>query len=123
MADFLLYEDKSSIEKKNSRLLQGGLVEERGRFLAFWEPRELRRDTFTDERIILTREYDGRPDLVAFDLYGKATLGWLILQYNNIVDPTTEFIAGKTILAPSRARVQFEIVSRPLGTTADVNTD
>jgi hypothetical protein len=120
---FKLYENKSSIEKKNSRMLQGGIVEEEGDFLKFWERRNFIRNSDTDFVLTVTRQYEGRPDLIAFDVYDRASLGWLVLQYNNIVDPTTELVAGTQLTLPDRGRVIYQILTRPIGTSVNVNSE
>lgn len=109
---FKLYEDKSSVRKKNSRYVQGGVSEFDDRFVRWWERRTLPRDDVTDSTFTLTATYELRPDLVAFDYYGRSDLAWLVLQYNKIVDINTEFVVGKEIILPSRERVFYEILNR-----------
>lgn len=47
-------------------------------------------------------QYTFRPDLLAFDLYGDATLWWVFIQRNlNVLqDPIFDFIPGKKIYIP-----------------------
>lgn len=44
-------------------------------------------------------QYAYRPDLLAFDLYGSATLWWVFIQRNMDVlqDPVLDFVPGKQI--------------------------
>ena len=112
---YKLYQDKSSILKKNSRYLQGGFTEILPNMLGYWDKRE---DIITEKidniKFITTKEFEGRPDKLAYYVYGRHDLTWLILQYNNIVDLTEEFIAGKEIKLPSMARVFTEILTNPI---------
>lgn len=52
----------------------------------------------------LTQEYNKRPDLLAFRLYGDARFWWVFPLYNRntIVDPINDFKTGLTILVPER---------------------
>jgi alpha-L-fucosidase len=47
-------------------------------------------------------QYRYRPDLLAFDLYGQASLWWVFIQRNLDVlhDPILDFIPGKQIYIP-----------------------
>jgi hypothetical protein len=70
--------------------------------------------TFTkstsDVTMVLTKKYEFRPDLVAYEAYGTPTLMWLVLQYNCILDIATEFVAGATITLPSADRVMMQFM-------------
>lgn len=50
----------------------------------------------------ITPAYAYRPDLLAFDLYGEATLWWVFIQRNLDVlqDPIFDFAPGKQIYLP-----------------------
>lgn len=113
---FRLYTDKTSIKKKNSRYVQGGDSVVNGDVIEWWERRILPRDDITDINYTLIPVYAGKPDLIAFDFYGRNDLGWIVLQYNNIVDINTELVEGKTIQLPSKSRVFYEFLTRPTGT-------
>lgn len=104
MNDFKVYENKSSLKKSRSRMLNGGETEIKGTKLGWWERKKLPKEKSTDIEITIDEEYSGRPDLISFDYYGVTTLMWLILQYNNIVDLEEEFTTGKTIVIPSPER-------------------
>jgi hypothetical protein len=58
--------------------------------------------------------YDRRPDLLAYDVYGRADFEWVILQYNNIVDVNEEFVTGATIIMPNRMRIIGDIMTNNL---------
>lgn len=53
-------------------------------------------------------QYQHRPDLLAFDLYGDATLWWVFVQRNLDVlqDPIFDFVAGKKIYIPKNASLR-----------------
>jgi hypothetical protein len=50
-------------------------------------------------------QYQYRPDLLAFDLYGDATLWWVFIQRNLDVleDPVFDFVIGKQIYLPKNS--------------------
>lgn len=52
----------------------------------------------------ITQKYVGRPDLLAYELYGESNFWWIFPLYNKnlIVDPINDFSLDKTILVPSR---------------------
>lgn len=56
--------------------------------------------------------YGNRPDLLAFDLYGDASLWWVFAMRNpnTIQDPVFDFIAGTTIYVPKK-----EVITAALG--------
>ena len=109
---FKLYTDKSSVRKKNSRYVQGGIPEIEGNFIKWWERIELAKDDVTDLTYTISEVYAKKPDLIAYDMYRRNDLGWLVLQYNNIVDINEELDTGKVILLPSSDRVFFELLSK-----------
>lgn len=108
---FRLYDDKNSLSKDNTRMLNGGETEIKGNKLGWWERRILQQDPVSDTIIRITNSYDRRPDLVAFDFLGTTQLTWVILQYNNIVDINEEFVLGKEIVVPSSDRARTEFAS------------
>lgn len=108
---FRLFEDKTSLAKRFSRMLNGGDTSRKGNKLGWWERRQIERDTFSDILFELQARHVNRPDLVAFEVYGNAQLTWLVLQYNNIVDIELEFLAGKVITLPSPNRTFSNIVT------------
>ena len=108
---FRLYPDKSSVRKKNSRYIQGGVSDVGSQFIRWWERRELQQDDVSDLLYTIPVIYAGKPDLIAYDYYGRNDLGWIVLQYNNIVDVNTELVEGKVIRLPSRSRVFYSILS------------
>jgi hypothetical protein len=90
-----------------SRYVQGGNTDVFPTRLGWWDRKVF---TISDDDLILQIDaiYHQRPDRLAYDLYGKATYVWLVLQYNNILDVTTEFVQGKILYLPTPQRVLFE---------------
>lgn len=105
---------KKSTAVKDSRYVQGGDTTVYSNRLGWWERTLIDQ---ADDDIVLTipRKYALRPDLLAYDLYGKASLQWLVLQFNNIVDINTEFVQGKEIRVPSPGRVVLELLGKTTG--------
>lgn len=109
---FKLFENKSSLYKRDCRLVQGGVVEQSYDKLKWWE-REIYTTNHPDDvEFKITTEYQNRPDLISFLFYGVAKYDWLILQYNNIIDIVDELSVGKTIIIPSMTRVTEELTSK-----------
>lgn len=101
---------QKSNKQLNSRYSKGGKTDDFGKRLGWWERRVFSTSS-TDVTMSLVSKYNRRPDLLAFDLYGKATLGWFILQYNAISDITT-FERGLQIVVPTRSRLFMEMLSK-----------
>ncbi len=108
---FKLYTDKSSVRKKNSRYIQGGESEVGLKFIRWWEREKLVHDEITDLVYTIPVVYAGMPDLIGYDYYGRNDLGWLVLQYNNIVDINEELVTGAVIRLPEKSRVFYSILS------------
>ncbi len=103
-----------STENRNSRLVQGGLTDIYNNRLGWWEKRILEKQDADYVLVVLEHEA-GRPDLISNRAYGKAIYAWLVLQYNSIVDPELELVAGKTIVLPTQARLTLDIITKPEG--------
>lgn len=56
----------------------------------------------------ITPTYQYRPDNLAFDLYGDATLWWVFAMRNKnaIIDPIWDFKAGASIYLPKKSTIQ-----------------
>lgn len=100
-----------STNNRESRYVQGGVTQQYRDRLGWWERRYFP-PSDTDSTITLTQRYNKRPDLLAFDLYGRATYMWVVLQYNNITDINEQFVEGSEIIVPSRQRVVTEFLTR-----------
>ena len=102
-----------STNRRYSRYTQGGSTETTETMLGFWDRKVLPKSD-TDLVVTIDSKYQHSPWLLAFDTYGSVELMWLIYQYNNILDPLTEFISGKFIRLPSPSRLHIDILtSRP----------
>lgn len=96
----------NSVDQKYSRYVWGGSTEyDGGRSLGWWERVNLAYDP-TDQEYVIEKKYEklGYAKLAAV-VYGNSAFGILLLQFNNIVDPVSEFTAGRTILLPKPERV------------------
>lgn len=82
----------------------GGDVEQNAVGLGFWTRAELSRRS-DDIYLTLTEQTAKNPGLVTKKLYGRENLTWLLFQYNNIIDPIRELVAGKTIVLPHPVRI------------------
>jgi len=53
-------------------------------------------------------QYENRPDLLAYDIYGDATLWWVFVQRNMdvIKDPIYDFEVGTKIFIPKKSNLQ-----------------
>jgi len=114
----------NAVDNAKSRYTQGGDTEIYNRRLGWWE-RDIDSlgEDYSDEFITLTPKYNLRPDLLAVDIYGSALLGWLILQFNNIVDINEEFITGKILRLPTQQRVLFDFLNKRTGGILPANTN
>lgn len=56
----------------------------------------------------IENQYQHRPDLLAFDLYGNAGLWWIFVQRNMdvIKDPIYDFEPGVKIYCPKKSNVE-----------------
>ena len=56
----------------------------------------------------IENRYEHRPDLLAFDLYGKPALWWVFVQRNMeiIRDPIYDFKPGVQIYLPKKANLE-----------------
>lgn len=57
-----------------------------------------------DREYTIAKEYEHRPDLLAYDLYGDVNLWWVFINRNPDVinDPIFDFSAGTTIYLPEK---------------------
>ncbi len=61
-----------------------------------------------DIQYIIESQYNYRPDLLAYDLYGSAKLWWVFTQRNmdTMKDPIYDFTTGTTIFLPKKSNLQ-----------------
>ena len=62
----------------------------------------------TDTYWEITATYNLRPDLLAYDLYGEASLWWVFIQRNLDVlqDPILDFVPGTKIYIPKNSKLR-----------------
>lgn len=105
----------NSVDDPNSRYVQGGTTDVYPKRLGWWERSP---PVFSSDDYLITSldpKYNRRPDLLAYDLYGKAVLQWVVLWYNTIVDINEEFVTGASIRCPSSARLFSSIMTSATG--------
>lgn len=56
----------------------------------------------------IENQYNRRPDLLAYDLYGDSKLWWVFVQRNmeTIKDPIYDFVPGTKIYIPKESNLQ-----------------
>lgn len=108
----------SSVNKDTSRYSQGGVTYTFPKRVGWWE-REIFALRDDDVNITITNRQAGRPDLIAYDMYQDSSLMWLVMQYNNIVDPVEELAEGLSIRVPARQRVLLSILTKSTGGTPE----
>ncbi len=110
----------NSTDMSRSRYTQGGQTERYPTRLGWWSRRTLPTST-TDIKLTININYHRKPWLVAKDYLGSEQFVWVVLQYNNILDETEEFVIGRVITLPTKHRLQLEILGNPSGgvTVAD----
>lgn len=61
-----------------------------------------------DYKYVIESQYKHRPDLLAYDLYGNASLWWVFVQRNMevIKDPIYDFEPGVTIFCPKKSNLE-----------------
>lgn len=59
----------------------------------------------------IDKVYEYRPDMLAFDLYGNASLWWVFAQRNPnaLKDPLFDFRAGVQIYIPKKSTLQQDL--------------
>lgn len=64
-----------------------------------------------DVKITITQAYEHRPDLLAYDLYGDASLWWVFAMRNpNVLkNPIADFFAGQMILLPKTETLKKDL--------------
>lgn len=75
-------------------------------FLEIWQPRPIPASS-DDFDYTIQPQYNYRPDLLAFDIYGNEKLWWVFMQRNVdvLVDPVFDFRAGVTIKLPKKTQL------------------
>lgn len=94
----------STYNQLNGRYTRGGTTEVSARFVEWWERYDIPHDT-SDLVYVLEEKYVGRPDSLSFAFYGTTAYKWIIMQYNDILDPQAELVAGVMLLMPSTDKI------------------
>lgn len=102
---------KHSAEAQSGRYLQGGASTLHKNRIGWWERFRLPRDPNTDLVVKVSPIHAGRPERIAYAYYKDVRLGWLIMQYNNIIDPLEELTTNTTITVPHPDRVAAVLLS------------
>jgi hypothetical protein len=73
-------------------------------YLEIWEPRPIP-SSDDDFQYTIQPQYNYRPDLLAYDIYGNPKLWWVFTQRNIdiLMDPIYDFRAGVTIVLPKKS--------------------
>lgn len=113
--------DTSSVVRKDTRYVQGGVSTVNEKNVGWWERSPTFSQRADDDIVIeaLPAIYEGRPDLLSYDLYGNNNLEWVILQYNRIVDINEEFVAGAKLVVPSRERLFSSMLIKTVTVESD----
>jgi len=61
-----------------------------------------------DTKYIIQPQYQYRPDLLSYDLYGSPKLWWVFAQRNMDIlkDPVFDFVAGTEIFLPRESKLR-----------------
>lgn len=67
--------------------------------------------TQDDSKYTIESQYEYRPDLLAYDLYGDAKLWWVFVIRNRSIlkDPIFDFKTGTTIFCPKKDQLTATI--------------
>lgn len=103
-----------STQNKKSRYVQGGRTDLYNNRLGWWERNVFEKRTDDIQTVVRPGE-EGRPWKIAYRIYNQDGLGWLVLQYNNIVDINEEITIGAEISLPQPSRVSLSIMVNPIG--------
>jgi hypothetical protein len=75
-------------------------------YLDMWQPRSVPAAS-DDFQYTIQPQYNYRPDLLAYDIYGNSKLWWVFMQRNAdiIFDPIYDFRSGVTIALPKKSQL------------------
>jgi hypothetical protein len=107
----------SSTLNAKGRYIQGGQTTVYPNRIGWWNRFIIAKDPITDVEFKITSQFVGRPDLIAHLFYKQTRYMWVIMQYNDIIDPLTELSLGTKILVPSEARVNLVLLGSSVDTT------
>lgn len=101
-----------STDMINSRYVQGGTTEEGSIGLEWWNRFNFPED-ISDIQYVIESNVSRRPDLISYLFYNDVNLWWFIAQYNNILDPFMEMVAGNILYIPTKERMQLMLIQKP----------
>lgn len=110
------YNTLSSAQNSLCRYVQGGTTYSSPYGIGWWN-RFIFPTAPDDVQVMVNTRYVNRADLIAFDMYGISDLEWLVLQYNNILNPKQELVKGTLLMLPSNYRVQTQIMTQRIAVT------
>lgn len=105
----------NSLFDRYSRYVAGGTAETANGKIEWWERNVFPQDE-TDIVYTVENFYEGRLDLIASTFYNEPRYWWVIAQYNSILDPFTEVVAGATLKIPTKDRLSFMLATKQGGT-------
>ena len=98
----------NTLHNKYSRYVAGGVTERGSTAVEWWERYNFLKDP-SDQVYTVENFYEGRLDLIAAVFYNESRWWWFIAQYNNILDPFSEIVAGRVLLIPTQTRLNLMI--------------
>lgn len=111
---------KNSLVLNTSRYVHGGVTETKNNRIEWWD-RAVFQDDPSDQVFVVDNQYAGRLDNIAAVFYGEPRYWWVIAQFNNILDPSTEVIPGRALRLPTRDRLQLMLTGRQGGINSTRN--
>lgn len=106
--------EQNSLFNKYSRYVAGGKTETENNFIEWWERSEFPRSS-TDIKYVVENFFEGRLDLISNMFYKEPRWGWIIAQYNFILDPFSEVKAGRILFIPTPERLALLISTKQGG--------
>lgn len=105
---------KNSLVLNTSRYVHGGVSEVKNNRIEWWDRAVFAEDP-TDLVYVVENIHEGRLDNISAIFFGEPRYWWLIAQFNNILDPATEIVAGRALRIPTRERLQLMLTGRQGG--------
>lgn len=99
----------SSLDNKYSRYIQGGTTAAGTIGLGWWERKIFAKDP-SDQVYYVENRLEHRIDLIAHEFFGDSRLWWVIAQYNDLLDPHSEIVAGRMLVIPTKSRLYTELL-------------
>ena len=104
----------SSVDRRQTRYSSGGVTEVSDGRLEWWERTVFDSDA-NDQLYTVDQITAGRLDVIAKMFLGESRLWWVLAQYNKILDPFGEVVAGAQLFIPSPERVDAMLSGRAGG--------